>query len=179
MSQTPSQTQTPTQKDLEPRPKIPVAVPWAWGEGYCSDIFIELLPIERTKLKRVVLLNAMVLPRKPMVMTSAPTDLENVKALVKAALVRNGRIESYIGHESTARLLSSILGVEVPVNRNMYNPQPNDIAIVVKLKKRLEKPEDVKSVKLEDIEFYIVRYEDDRVREEPPVFVIYTLPLLG
>jgi sporulation protein YlmC with PRC-barrel domain len=155
---------------MSEKPRIPVAIPWAWGEGYCSDIFIEFR--QPKKIDRLILLNAMVLPKKPMVMTSAPTDLENVKALVRIS----SKVESYIGHESTARLLSSILGVEVPVNRGEYVPQVGDTAIVVRLKRRLERPEDVQSVKLEDIEFYIVSYEDDRVREEPPVFVIYTLP---
>jgi len=155
---------------MSEKPRIPVAIPWAWGEGYCSDIFIEFH--QPKKIDRLILLNAMVLPKKPMVMTSAPTDLENVKALVRIS----GKIESYIGHPATAQLLSQLLGVDIPVNRGEYSPEVGDVAVIARLRRRLEKPEDVQSVKLEDIEFYIVSYEDDRVREEPPVFIIYTLP---
>jgi hypothetical protein len=150
--------------------RIPRAVPWDSPEGYCSDIYIE--HYQPRSLTKLVLLNAMVLPKKPMVMVSEPTTLENVKSLVRIS----ERIESYIGHESTARLLSQLLSVDIAVNRGEYEPKVGDVAIVVKLKKRLQTPQDVRDVKLEDIEFYIVVYEEDQVRDEPPVFVIYTLP---
>jgi hypothetical protein len=146
--------------------KIPTATPWG---SHCTDVVIEHYTPK--KIKRLILLNAMVLPKKPMIIVSEPTTLNNVKALISIA----EKVESYIGHESTARLLSELLSIEVPVNRGEYTPEVGDIAIVVRLKRRLERPGDV-SVKLEDIEFYIVSYEDDRVRGEPPVFVIYTLP---
>jgi len=60
-----------------------------------------------------------------------------------------------------------------------YKPREckGDIAIVVRLKRRLEKPEDIKNVKLEDLEFYVMSYENDRVQNEPPTYVIYTLPI--
>jgi hypothetical protein len=147
-----------------------IPVPRAWGEGYCSDIYIEHYTPK--KIIKLVLLNAPVLPKKPMVMVSEPTTLENVKSLVRIS----ERIESYIGHESTARLLSQLLSVDIAVNRGEYEPKVGDVAIVVKLKKRLQTPQDLKSITVEDLEFYIVVYEDDRVREEPPTFIIYTLP---
>jgi hypothetical protein len=154
----------------KPQPKIPATLPWKWGEGYCTDVYIEYQTPE--KVRKLVLLNSMVLPKRPMVIVSSPTDLENVKSLVSIS----EKIESYIGHESTARLLSELLSIEVPVNRGEYVPQKGDIAIVVRLKKRLQTPQDVKEVKPEDLEFHIIVYEDDRVREEPPTFIIYTLP---
>jgi hypothetical protein len=40
----------------------------------------------------------------------------------------------------------------------MYSPRDGDLAIVIRLRKRLEKVEDVKNVKPEDIEFIEVRY---------------------
>jgi hypothetical protein len=40
----------------------------------------------------------------------------------------------------------------------MYSPRDGDLAIVVRLKKRLEKPEDIKNVTENDIEFIEVRY---------------------
>jgi hypothetical protein len=81
--------------------------------------------------------------------------LEDVKALIK-----DKEIVSFIGHEATAKLLTQLLSVEVPTSRAMYDPRPGDFAIVVRLKKRLEKPEDVKSVTVDDIEFILVEYHE-------------------
>jgi chemotaxis signal transduction protein len=107
------------------------------------------------KLKKVVLLNAVVTRSdKPTLMVTMPATVDEVKSLIRVA----ERIESYIGHESTARMLSTLLGVEVGVSRAMYMPERGDIAVVVRLKKRLEKPEDVKNVRAEDVEFLIVNY---------------------
>jgi hypothetical protein len=147
--------------------KVPAVA--AWGEG-CSDIYIEHYTPK--KIKRLILLNAMVLPKKPMIIVSEPTTLNNVKALISIA----EKVESYIGHESTAKLLSELLSIEVPMNRAEYDPQRGDVAVVARLKRRLQAPQDVKDVRLEDIEFHLVVYEEDRVREEPPTFIIYTLP---
>jgi hypothetical protein len=137
--------------------KIPTFISWAWGENTgCVEV---VLPKKIDRLKKVILLNAPVLPKKIMSLVAMPSDLENVKELVRIA----EKVESYIGHESTAKLLSELLETPVPYNRSEYQPVVGDIAVVVRLKKRLEKPEDVKNVKLEDIEFYIVNYYEDFV----------------
>jgi hypothetical protein len=50
--------------------------------------------------------------------------------------LRRGYV-SAIGHESTARWLSQLLGMEVPPNRITIEMQPGDEALVVKLLQRL------------------------------------------
>jgi hypothetical protein len=127
--------------------------------GYCTDLYAELAVelVKVKKLKRVVLLNAAVLPRKPMILAVTPTTLENVKALLKLT----EEIKSFIGHESTAKLLSQILEIPVECNRSEYIPEIEDVAVVIRLKKRLEKPGDVNNVTLEDLEFYIINYDID------------------
>jgi len=129
-----------------------------WMMGYCSNIFIEHYTPK--KIERLILLNAPVLPRRAMVIVSEPTTIENVRALVRVA----EKIYSYIGHESTAQLLTQLLEREVPVNRGEYEPAKGDIAVVVRLKRRLQSPQDLKEVKPEDLEFHIISYEDDTVR---------------
>jgi hypothetical protein len=110
-------------------------------------------PVTRAK---IILLNALVTSSKiPLTIRTIPITLEDVKTIVK-----NREVVSFIGHEATANLLSQLLHVEVPVNRSMYDPQPGDLAVVVRLKKRLERPEDVKNVRLEDIEFILVEYRE-------------------
>ena len=47
----------------------------------------------------------------------------------------------------------------------------------MRLRKRLERPGDIKDVKLEDLEFHIVSYDEVLVQEQEPTLVIYTLPL--
>ena len=149
-----------------PRPEevvgaIPELTTWLWGgpPSQCMEA-IELLELKRVKLEKVILLNAFVIPKKPMVIITMPTNSENVKAIVRHA---GNRIESYVGHESTARLLSELLSIEVPVNRSEYEPRVGDIAVVVRLKRRLQSPQDIKEVKLEDLEFYVVNYNNSWV----------------
>jgi hypothetical protein len=148
-----------------PRPEtavgvIPDLTTWLWG-GPPSECMqaIELLPLSKVKLKKVTLLNAFVMPRKPMVIVTLPTNIENVKAIVQHA----ESVESYIGHEATARLLTELLSINVPVNRGEYQPRVGDIAIVVRLKKRLQTPQDLKDIKVEDLEFHVVNYINDWV----------------
>ena len=105
-------------------------------------------------METVVLLNALITSsRMPITLKTQPVSLGFVKYYT-----RDKAIRSYIGHEATAQLLTNILGREVPTNRAMYDPMPGDKAIVVRLKKRLEKPEDIKSVKEEDVEVLLVEY---------------------
>jgi len=44
---------------------------------------------------------------------------------------------SAVGHEATAKVLSRILGVEVPVNRIRIKMEPGDEAVVFRLHERL------------------------------------------
>ena len=105
---------------------------------------------------KIVLLNALVTSsRIPLTLKTRPASLNEVRKIVE-----DKEIISFIGHEATAQLLSTLLSKNVPMNRAMYDPEPDDIAVVVRLKKRLEKPEDVKNVKPEDIEFIIVEYSE-------------------
>jgi len=126
------------------------------GDGYSCYIFIVKYLLEKEDtIEKIALLNALVpASDKPAIVISTPITVEEAKELVKKAQ----RIESYIGHESTAKLLTQIFEREIPMSRAMYKPSNNDLAVIVRLKKRLEKPEDVKNVKPEDVEFLLVRY---------------------
>jgi hypothetical protein len=139
---------------------IPELTTWLWGgpPSECMEA-IELLPLSKVKLKKVIILNAFVIPRKPMVIVTLPTNIENVRAIVQRA----ENIESYVGHEATARLLTELLGREVPVNRSEYEPRVGDIAVIARLKRRLQAPADIKDLKLEDLEFHVVNYNNDWV----------------
>ena len=57
-------------------------------------------------------------------------------ALKEARRLVAGGFVSAIGHESTARMLSELLGVAVMVRRDDYQQQVGEQAIVFKLKRR-------------------------------------------
>ena len=103
---------------------------------------------------RVVLLNALV-PYNGFIYVDG-ADIYLAHDLVHGARARLRPVESYIGHESTAQLLSKTLGFEVKVNRGIYTPQQGDVALVFRLRGRPQG--DVKEVRLEDLEISIVYY---------------------
>jgi hypothetical protein len=107
-------------------------------------------------VSKITLLNALVTSSKtPLTLKTRPISLDEARNVIEGK-----EIVSFIGHEATASLLGQLLAVTIPVNRGMYDPKPGDVAVVVRLKKRLEKPEDVKNVKPEDVEFILVEYHD-------------------
>jgi len=126
------------------------------GCGCSCNVFISKYPLtEKSIVEKIVLLNALIpVSNRPAIIISMPITVEEARELIRKA----EKIESYIGHEATAKLLTQLFEKEIPMNRGTYTPENYDLAIVVRLKKRLEKPEDVKNVKPEDIEFLLVRY---------------------
>lgn len=57
-------------------------------------------------------------------------------AATRARFIAEGFV-SAIGHESSARLLSDLLGVPVPLCRREVRMQPGDVALVLRLLQRL------------------------------------------
>lgn len=64
-------------------------------------------------------------------------DLEFAKELVEYARQRGVEIVSVVGHEGTAKLLSQLLQIEIPVNRVNYTLQPTDIVLIFTVPLRL------------------------------------------
>jgi hypothetical protein len=58
--------------------------------------------------------------------------LDEAKALVR----QPAGFESAVGHESTAQILTTLLGVEVPMNRIFFQQQAGQEALVFKLNGR-------------------------------------------
>ncbi len=67
------------------------------------------------------------------------------------ALVKNNRdnLDSAIGHASTAEILTTLLSVEIPMNRQLFQQEIGQRALVFKLNGR---PEEGKILSVEDIE---------------------------
>ena len=60
-------------------------------------------------------------------------DVEKVKRTIEYAK-ENGMFISAVGHESTAKVLTAIIGVEIPANRIAIKYEPGDLIIVAQLK---------------------------------------------
>ncbi|MBS6765615.1 MAG: DUF1874 domain-containing protein [Clostridium sp.] len=67
------------------------------------------------------------------------------------ALVKNNRdnLNSAIGHASTADIMTALLSVKIPINRQMFIQEVGQRALVFKLNGR---PEEGKILTVEDIE---------------------------
>jgi len=75
--------------------------------------------------------------------TYGPLTLEESKNLISEGF------ESAVGHQSTCEILTSLLDVDVKMNRVQYSQQVNETALVFKLKGR---PEEGKILSVADIE---------------------------
>ncbi len=75
-----------------------------------------------------------------------PIDLPQAQALVAAQ-----PFESFIGHDSTASLMSTLLGVDVPMRRLACAQGPGQVALVIKLNGR---PPEGTILSLEQIEAF-------------------------
>lgn len=74
--------------------------------------------------------------------------------LAKAAVGTEGDgLDSAVGHESTARILSTILGVDVPVNRQLFAQEAGQQALIFKLNGRPEPGKELSQEELEAIGF--------------------------
>ena len=95
----------------------------------------------------------------------APLTLGNAKQLVRLSCPNCqgggcpvcsgfGTIDNFnsaVGHQSTAEILSELLGVNVPVNRQNYFQPPNSQALVFKLKTRAPEGQILSRAEIEKI----------------------------
>lgn len=64
-------------------------------------------------------------------------------------IVAENDIDSAVGHQSTAEIMTTLLGREIPVNRQMFEQKPGQYALVFKLNGR---PQEGKILTAEEIE---------------------------
>jgi len=111
-----------------------------------------VVPVERTETKmRVKLLNAIPASALPSNCTISVIETNWVEACV---LINNSVVESYIGHASTANLISKICGKPIDVNRAEAKLRKGDVAIVFALNRRISG--DMADVKPEDFRILIL-----------------------
>lgn len=62
--------------------------------------------------------------------------LQDISIEEARELVRDNELDSAVGHESTARVLTTMLGVEIPANRQLFQHAVGQRALVFKLSGR-------------------------------------------
>ncbi len=86
--------------------------------------------------KRLTLLNTSILTAYG-TYRYEPLSMEQARALVREYRASGLPIESAIGHQSTAELLSALLEFSVAVNRSEFKQTCDDVALVFKLRNRV------------------------------------------
>ena len=106
-------------------------------------------------MSRVLLLNSNIMVAEGTYVTMK-ASIEEVKRTVNAA----DEVISYIGYPDTAKFMSELLGIDVPVNRGIAELKDGDIMVVCKLKYRVQNPADKGKFvpKPDDIEWWITKY---------------------
>jgi hypothetical protein len=88
-------------------------------------------------------------------------DVDEVRQLLRQGFV------SAIGHESTATLLSQLLGISVPMNRIAVSAVPGDVLVHFALKTRLPEGRVLSEEELRQLDFYFVVSEIVSSEESP------------
>ena len=81
--------------------------------------------------------------------TTGTFELQDITLEQAQQLVQDNEILSAVGHQSTADILTTLLGTEIPMNRIMFEQQQGQKALVFKLNGR---PEEGKILTVEEIE---------------------------
>ena len=76
-------------------------------------------------------------------------ELKDITLQEAQQLVQNNEILSAVGHQSTADILTTLLGTEVPMNRILFEQETGQKALVFKLNGR---PEEGKILTQQEIE---------------------------
>ncbi len=96
-------------------------------------------------MKKLALLNTAILTTEGLYKIS-DISLSDARLIVWE---NSDNLDSAIGHESTAKIMSELLDIEIPMNRQNFQQMSGQKAIVFKLNGR---PEEGKILSKEDIE---------------------------
>lgn len=82
-------------------------------------------------------------------------DFQKITTEEAQKLLSNGNFISAVGHQATAEVMSSLLGVKIPTQRIQVKMQPKDKAIIFRLLTRLEEGKVLSREELEALPFEI------------------------
>ena len=80
-------------------------------------------------------------------------EISNVSLPYVKELLEKYEFQSAIGHESTASLLTRILGIEIKMNRVQIEVVEGDVILAFQLKKRLQEAAELSEEELKSLEY--------------------------
>lgn len=96
-------------------------------------------------MARIYIMNTTIVPN------NGTYKLEDLGVVGAQHLIDGYSFTSAIGHASTAEIISSLLGIEIPMNRATISFEPGDIAICFKLDKRPPEGEILSTEQLKEL----------------------------
>lgn len=87
------------------------------------------------------------------VTTDGTYTLASITVEEAVTLAAGAELDSAVGHDSTAQILTTILGRDVPVNRQLFAQQIGQQALIFKLNGRPEPGRELSRPELEKIGF--------------------------
>jgi len=100
------------------------------------------------------LFNSQIIPVNWQLADSYIIKIKKIDVDQARQLVIQNQFISAIGHDSTAKLLSMLLNIDIPINRIQIQMNSGDIGLHFTLKKRLDEGQVIKNVhELEEIGF--------------------------
>ena len=108
--------------------------------------------------KRVYIFNTLIVPidfdrYQRVIVELSSLDIESAKKLLEDS----DEVISAVGHESTAKLLSRLLGREIQMNRIQVRMEPMDTGIHFVLKARLPEGAVLSEEELQKLDFWLVQ----------------------
>jgi len=85
--------------------------------------------------------------------TEATLKVSEVDTITVKSLLQSRNWESCVGHQGTADILTSLLGVDIPMNRIAVKMEKGDVAIVFQLMQRVEEGKVLTKEELEALPF--------------------------
>ena len=126
-------------------------------------LFIVTLRLFYNRSKYISMLyvfNTQIIPLNWKLADSYTVKIKRIDVNQARQLVNQNQFISAIGHESTATLLSMLLGIDIPINRIQVEMVSGDIGLHFVLKKRLQEGQIIKDIQeLQEIGFDLVMSE--------------------
>ena len=106
--------------------------------------------------EKIYVLNTLIVPIDFSKYPKATVVLQKI-SVEEAKQILSKDFISAVGHEATAKLLTQLLGVEIPVNRIAIYLEPGDTGIHFFLKTRLPEGKVLSEAELKTLDFWLVK----------------------
>jgi len=107
--------------------------------------------------KRIYVLNTLITPIDFSKTNEAVVKLQKISIEEAKQLLQNNHFISAIGHESTAKLLSQLLNIDISMNRTVIYFEKGDIGLHFFLKTRIPEGKVLSESELKQLDFWLVK----------------------